>query len=299
MPHTASLSYSRRRGRFALVAGLLAGLLVLPAAAQARHDRSMDAAAGGNERGPELSAATHERKLLFDKRGALSLHYRIRHDRPVDVKVKLIAPNGEGVVKRWKRSSVRSGTHRIRWAGSVDGAIQDEGRYRFQVVAKDGNGGRSVSSRGDGRDGGRFRFWHHKFPIPGRYDYGSSGARFGAPRSHGGHQGQDVFADCGKRLLAVRGGRVEFSGYQSAAGHYIVISGRKSRVDSVYMHLQRRPRLDAGDRVRTGEQIGRVGESGNAVGCHLHFELWDSPGWYKGGSPYDPLPFLQHWGSYS
>ena len=38
-----------------------------------------------------------------------------------------------------------------------------------------------------------------------------------------------------------------------------------------------------GDRVYTGQQIGTVGESGNASGCHLHFEIWSAPGWYEGG----------------
>jgi murein DD-endopeptidase MepM/ murein hydrolase activator NlpD len=42
-----------------------------------------------------------------------------------------------------------------------------------------------------------------------------------------------------------------------------------------------------------------VGDSGNAQGCHLHFELWGAPGWYDGGDPFDPLPALQAWDSWS
>ena len=48
------------------------------------------------------------------------------------------------------------------------------------------------------------------------------------------------------------------------------------------MHLKKRG-PHKGSRVRTGEKIGRVGQTGNASGCHLHFEMWSRPGWYEGG----------------
>ncbi|MGI8945954.1 MAG: M23 family metallopeptidase [Thermoleophilaceae bacterium] len=133
------------------------------------------------------------------------------------------------------------------------------------------------------------------FPIVGRHDYGGSGARFGRPRSGHSHQGQDVFARCGAPLVAARDGRVRYAGYQSAAGHYIVIAGSSPKVDYVYMHLRSAPLFKTRARVTAGTQIGEVGESGNARGCHLHFELWSSPGWYEGGKPFDPLPQLRAW----
>ena len=49
-------------------------------------------------------------------------------------------------------------------------------------------------------------------------------------------------------------------------------------MDYAYMHL-RDPALPAeGERVRTGQLIGYVGDTGRADGCHLHFEEWTRAG---------------------
>ena len=134
------------------------------------------------------------------------------------------------------------------------------------------------------------------FPIRGEHDYGNSGSGFGNARGRP-HNGHDVFAACGTPLVAAVGGKVRYAGYHSAAGHYIVIDGAEPDQDYVYMHLQSPPSYATGDTVGTGARIGLVGETGNARGCHLHFELWSAPGWYEGGRPFDPLPQLKAWDS--
>jgi murein DD-endopeptidase MepM/ murein hydrolase activator NlpD len=65
------------------------------------------------------------------------------------------------------------------------------------------------------------------------------------------------------------------------------------------MHLRDAALVDKGARVHTGQLIGYVGDTGRASGCHLHFELWSGPGWYTGGSPFDPLPLLKAWDKHS
>lgn len=64
------------------------------------------------------------------------------------------------------------------------------------------------------------------------------------------------------------------------------------------LHMKAPALVRVGQTVRTGDPIGLVGETGRASGCHLHFELWTSPGWYAGGSPIDPLPTLRRWDAY-
>ncbi|MEX2023984.1 MAG: M23 family metallopeptidase [Thermoleophilaceae bacterium] len=135
----------------------------------------------------------------------------------------------------------------------------------------------------------------HVFPVRGRHDFGGAGARFGTGRGSRSHQGQDIFARCGTPLVAARGGRVQLRDYHPAAGHYIVIDGARTGLDYAYMHLVSRSPFRVGDGVRTGQRIGSVGDSGNAHGCHLHFELWSAPGWYEGGRPIDPLRALRVW----
>jgi len=65
-------------------------------------------------------------------------------------------------------------------------------------------------------------------------------------------------------------------------------------LDLAYMHLVRPASTKVGTTVAAGQTIGYVGETGNASGCHLHFEVWEGE-YYGGGAPVDPVPFLESW----
>lgn len=131
------------------------------------------------------------------------------------------------------------------------------------------------------------------FPVGGSYRYGTRTNRFGGGR---GHKGQDIFADCGTPVVAALGGVVTAAEYEGRAGHYAVVTADDG-TSQAYMHMLRKPEVRTGQRVEPGAPIGAVGESGAAVGCHLHFELWTAPGWYRGGEAVDPLPTLRQWGT--
>ena len=126
------------------------------------------------------------------------------------------------------------------------------------------------------------------FPIRGPHRYWDG---FGAGR---GHQGADVGAACGTRLVAALAGRIEHQTYQSAAGNYVVIDVKGSNVDLAYMHMIRPASVRVGQVVNAGQTLGFVGETGNASGCHLHFEYWVGD-WWGGGEPVDAIPYLRVW----
>ena len=91
----------------------------------------------------------------------------------------------------------------------------------------------------------------HVFPIDGPHDLGRSATNsFGGGR---GHQGQDMFADCGTPLVSASDGVVRraVSG-DPVAGNHLVIEDAVTQDDYVYMHLQHAPRPDVGDRVAVG-----------------------------------------------
>jgi murein DD-endopeptidase MepM/ murein hydrolase activator NlpD len=126
------------------------------------------------------------------------------------------------------------------------------------------------------------------FPVRGKHTYGDG---LGAGR---GHQGQDIFAKCGKPVVAALAGTVTTARSHSAAGNFVVVEALDG-TNQVYMHLAAPATVEVGQPVRAGQPLGAVGDTGRASGCHLHFELWSAPGWYKGGSVLDPLPALRAW----
>jgi murein DD-endopeptidase MepM/ murein hydrolase activator NlpD len=132
------------------------------------------------------------------------------------------------------------------------------------------------------------------FPIRGNYKFGTGVAAFGGARHH---EGEDIFAKCGTPLVAAESGKVLANTFQSRAGNYLVIDVIGDTHDEAYMHLRDPALPKIGDDVVAGTQIGFVGQTGHADGCHLHFELWDGH-WQGVGGPgtaVDPLPTLKDW----
>ena len=249
---------------------------------------------------PKLETGTSRTKAYVGARRAVTFSFRLSGAAPSALSVELVRATDGVAVKSWVPEGVLPGQiSSVSWDGRIGRAAAVPGRYSFRLTAAGPGGVSATSSQVGDVQRDAFDLYDHIFPIRGRHDYGGSGADFGSGRSGHSHQGHDVFAKCGTPMVAARGGKVQYAGYHGAAGNYLVIDGAGSDLDYAYMHMVEPSAFRAGDRVYTGQRIGSVGDSGNAQGCHLHFELWAAPGWYDGGDPFDPLPSLKAWDSWS
>jgi hypothetical protein len=219
-----------------------------------------------------------------------------------DLRIDVVDATG-AVIKTYYREAVEPNLPvTIRWDGSTsEGKPAPNGRYSFRISPQTATVPAPAASRATGAATLElgFDFYGYEFPILGPHEFAMGAGRFGAARAGHVHQGQDTMAACGTPLVAARGGTVQYAGWQSAAGNYLVIDGRGTPIDFMYAHLAEPSPLHSGEVVRTGQPIGIVGETGDATACHLHFEMWSAPGWYEGGAPFDPLPYLEEWDAYS
>lgn len=105
---------------------------------------------------------------------------------------------------------------------------------------------------------------HWDPPAEGRIsDY------FGTRGGH--HYGIDIAAEPGSDILVVEDGIVEKSYYSGSYGNVVFVM-HPNGVETVYAHMSKRL-VKEGDKVKKGQLIGLVGNTGRSYGAHLHFEV--------------------------
>jgi murein DD-endopeptidase MepM/ murein hydrolase activator NlpD len=246
-----------------------------------------------------LTSFELERPRLFLYGHAARIRFRIRGRSPVRVRLVLRRAGGRGSVRTISLGRVPTGvTHSVPLTGREDGVLP-QGSYEIRIRGR-GRRGRRLRRSAQASSSVALSFFHHRFPLVGPFDYGGDGSRFGAPRHGHTHKGQDLAAAEGTPVVAPRGGVVETVQYQAGgAGHYVVLDGEGEDRDYVFMHLRSGSvAVRERQRVRTGQRLAEVGNTGRSTGPHLHFEVWVG-GWYDGGEPIDPLPLLRAWDSWS
>jgi len=174
----------------------------------------------------------------------------------------------------------RDGVHRL--TGDIEAAQIRHGTHSVEAYAFRDEHGRAHLYDEEGRAlGPQFL----RFPV--NFQYISS--PFTLHRYHPilhqyrAHLGVDLAAQYGTPVKAIADGRVESSGWCGELGNCIRLEHDNNTV-SVYGHLSKIEAIArAGNYIRIGQVIGRVGSTGLSTGPHLHFAI------EKRGQNVDPL----------
>ncbi|MEJ3743800.1 M23 family metallopeptidase [Actinomycetes bacterium KLBMP 9797] len=118
-------------------------------------------------------------------------------------------------------------------------------------------------------------------PIQGEYQFTSPyGIRWGQL-----HAGVDLAAPEGTPYRAVYDGTVKLAQYYGGYG-YAVIVDHGNGVETIYGHSSKLM-VQAGQKVKAGDTLGLVGNTGHSYGNHLHLEV------HVNGEPRDPIPWFR------
>ncbi|GGR69725.1 MULTISPECIES: M23 family metallopeptidase [Streptomyces] len=119
------------------------------------------------------------------------------------------------------------------------------------------------------------------------YTITSTFGQAGSMWSSGHHTGLDFAAPTGTLIKAVHSGTITEAGWAGAYGYRTILT-LDDGTELWFCH-QSSINVTAGQKVATGEVIGRVGATGNVTGPHLHLEV------HPGGAPtgIDPMAWLR------
>ena len=102
------------------------------------------------------------------------------------------------------------------------------------------------------------------------------------------HQGVDIAAEEGTVIVSLYDGTVEEVGKDDKDGNYIIIKNEKGCTVK-YSHLKDAPNVSKGNKVDLGEEIGKVGSTGESTGPHVHIEVTDEK-----GTLIDPMSIIEY-----
>ena len=138
----------------------------------------------------------------------------------------------------------------------------------------------------------------YTFPVTGNAFFGDT---YGAMRSDvpgGWHHGDDIFAPLGQPVVAVANGRVYKVGWNKVGGWRLWLRDAQGN-RFYYAHLSGYTKFGkSGTRVKAGQQLGFIGNTGDAFTTphHLHFEIHPVTLLYLAyAGAVDPTRYLDSW----
>jgi len=160
--------------------------------------------------------------------------------------------------------------------------IIDQADAAMESLRRSISGSLSSSSRGKAYVGGEFTW-----PTPScHYITSHFSPRRKNPVSgiYKRHTGTDIGAAYGTTIVAANSGTVTLAGWNSGYGNCVIIDHGGGRA-TLYAHMSSYS-VTKGQNVQKGQQIGRVGSTGNSTGPHLHFEVLIN------GAAVDPMQYF-------
>jgi murein DD-endopeptidase MepM/ murein hydrolase activator NlpD len=100
------------------------------------------------------------------------------------------------------------------------------------------------------------------------------------------HAGIDLAGPHGTPIYATADGTVERAGWNSGGYGNLIEVDHGRGIETRYGHLSA-VLVHAGDQVKRGQLIGRMGSTGRSTGNHLHYEVRID------GRPVNPIPFMK------
>lgn len=130
-----------------------------------------------------------------------------------------------------------------------------------------------------------------KSPIDNNFAFLSRPTRGGVVTSTFGerwgklHKGMDIAGDIGDPVMAAFDGVVKSVFYERDGYGKVVILEHEDGLETRYAHMSEFE-VKEGDKVKKGDLVGRVGNTGRSTGPHLHFEL------RVNGNPVNPEGYI-------
>ncbi len=98
------------------------------------------------------------------------------------------------------------------------------------------------------------------------------------------HSGVDIRGKMRDTVRATANGVVAFAGYNKGYGNFVIIQHEKE-LQTVYGHLHSIS-VKRGEKIESGQMIGKLGNTGRSTGAHLHYEM------RKNGKKIDPKDYM-------
>lgn len=99
------------------------------------------------------------------------------------------------------------------------------------------------------------------------------------------HKGIDIAGNIGDNVFAAMDGEITYAEYNDGGYGNLIIIKHEDNMSTHYGHLSEY-KVKVGDKVKKGDIIGEVGNTGFSTGPHLHFEL------RVNNEPVDPTGYI-------